>query len=228
MNRIHCIEHVAFETPGRIADWVVERGHSFAATRVYEAEPFPALDAFDALVVMGGPMGVHDDERFPWLREEKQLIESALAADKRVLGVCLGAQLIAQVLGARVYRNRFKEIGWFPVHATEAGHAQWELPKEFLAFHWHGDAFDLPKDAVHLAKSAACEHQMFAFGKKVMGVQFHLEVTAVGIDDMLRHGAGDLGEGPYMQTPAAMTALSPNASGAHALLDALLDRWMAA
>lgn len=226
MNRIHCIEHVAFETPGRIADWVVERGHSFATTRVYESEPFPALDAFDALVVMGGPMGVHDHERFLWLHEEKRLIEAALGADKRILGVCLGAQLVAQALGARVYRNRFKEIGWFPVHATEAGHAQWELPKEFLAFHWHGDAFDLPSDAVHLAKSAACENQMFAAGK-VLGIQYHLEVTGAGIEDMLLHGIGELGEGPYVQAPAAMTASSANVAKAHALLDALLDRWIA-
>ena len=228
MNRIHCIEHVAFETPGRIADWVVERGHSFATTRVYDGEPFPALDAFDSLVLMGGPMGVHDDERFPWLREEKRLIEAALGADRRILGVCLGAQLVAQVLGARVYRNRFKEIGWFPVYATAAGHAQWKLPKEFWAFHWHGDAFDLPKEAVHLAKSAACEHQMFAAGTKVLGIQFHLEVTHAGIGEMLLNGAGDLGEGPYMQTAAAMTAANSHAASVHAHLDAVLDRWVSA
>jgi len=99
MSRIHCIEHAAHEAPGRIADWVVERGHSFATTRVYHQEPFPGLDAFDALVVMGGPMGVHDGARFAWLTEEKRLIEAAMQADKRVLGVCLGSQLIADVLG---------------------------------------------------------------------------------------------------------------------------------
>jgi GMP synthase (glutamine-hydrolysing) len=227
MNRVHCIEHVAFETPGRIADWVVERGHSFASTRVYDGEPFPSLDSFDALVVMGGPMGVHDDERFAWLADEKRLIDEALRADKRVLGVCLGAQLIANVLGARVYRNRFQEIGWFPVQIAEAGRAPWGLPREILAFHWHGDAFDLPRDAVHLAKSAACEHQMFAIGTNVLGIQFHLEVTRAGVEDMLRHGAADLGEGPYVQTPAAMLAGEATFAASHALLDAILDRWSA-
>lgn len=226
MIRVHCIQHVAFETPGRIADWVVERGHSFAATRLYADEPLPAVDGFDALVVMGGPMGVHDDARFSWLTAEKHFIEETIGAGKRVLGVCLGAQLVAHVLGARVYRNRFKEIGWYPVQSTEAGRAR-GLPKEFLAFHWHGDAFDLPKDALHLAKTAACEHQMFAVGPNVLGIQFHLEVMRAGVEEMLRHGATDLGEGPYMQTPAAMTTSDGNVVAAHSLLDGILDRWSA-
>ncbi len=227
MIRVHCIEHVSFETPGRIADWVVERGHSFATTRVYDREPFPSVDAFDALVVMGGPMGVHDDARFAWLADEKRLIEEAIETEKKVLGVCLGAQLIASVLGARVYRNRFKEIGWFPLQVAEAGRARWDLPKEFTAFHWHGDAFDLPKDAVHLAKSAACENQMFAVGAKVVGIQFHLEATRAAVEDMLRHGAADLGEGPYVRAPSAMLAPDAPFAAAHALLDGVLDRWAA-
>ncbi len=227
MKRVHCIEHVSFETPGRVADWVVERGHSFSGTRVYAGEPFPALDSFDALVVMGGPMGVHDDARFPWLPDEKRLIEASIRAEKHVLGVCLGAQLVASVLGARVYRNRFKEIGWFPVHATESGRGQWDLPKEFVAFHWHGDAFDLPKESVHLAKSAGCENQMFALGTKVVGIQFHLEVTREGIDGMLQHGAADLGEGPYMQSPPEMVAANRNVEAAHTRLTTVLDRWIA-
>lgn len=227
MNRIHCIEHVPFETPGRIADWVVERGHSFASTRVYDGEPFPALDSFDSLVVMGGPMSVHDDARFAWLADEKRLIEESLRAEKRVLGICLGAQLIANVLGARVYRNRFKEIGWFPVQVAQPGRAQWNLPTELVAFHWHGDTFDLPKGTVHFAKSAGCEHQMFGIGRKTLGVQFHLEVTRAGVEDMLRHGAADLGEGPYVQTPAEMVAAEAPFAASHVHLDTILDRWAA-
>jgi GMP synthase (glutamine-hydrolysing) len=227
MSRIHCIEHAPFEAPGHIADWVVERGHSFAVTRVYHQEPYPTLDSFDALVVMGGPMGVHDAARFPWLTEEKRLIEAALQADKRVLGVCLGSQLIADVLGARVYRNRFQEIGWFPVHSTEAGRAQWNLPREFPVFHWHGDTFDLPKDAVHLAKSAASEQQMFALGTHVLGIQFHAEVTRAGIEDFVRHGSSEVGEGPYVQSPSDLAGTDADIAAAHALLDAILDRWSA-
>jgi GMP synthase-like glutamine amidotransferase len=227
MSRVHCIEHVPFETPGRIADWVVERGHSFAGTRVYEKEPFPSLDAFDCLVVMGGPMGVHDDARYDWLQDEKRVIDAAIHAEKRVLGVCLGAQLVAHVLGARVHRNRFKEIGWFPVHSTEAARAPWGLPKEFAAFHWHSDAFDLPKDAVHLARSAACENQMFAIGTSIVGIQFHPEMTRTGIAELIRHAAADLGEGPYVQSPSAMAGADRDFVGAHTLLDAILDRWSA-
>lgn len=227
MNRVHCIEHASFETPGRIADWVVERGHSFAATRVYNREPLPTPDAFDSLVVMGGPMSVHDDARFPWLTAERRLIEQAIIAEKRVLGVCLGAQLIASVLGARVYRNRFQEIGWFSVHGTEAGRAQWGLPKELGVFHWHGDTFDLPKGAVHLAKNAACEQQMFAVGSRVLGIQFHPEVTRAGIEDFVRHSASDLGEGPYVQSSTELLGADGATVAAHALLDAILDRWSA-
>jgi GMP synthase-like glutamine amidotransferase len=170
-------------------------------------------------------MGVHDDARFDWMQDEKRVIEAAMRAEKRVLGVCLGAQLIAHVLGARVYRNRFKEIGWFPVHSTDAGRASWGLPKQLAAFHWHGDAFDLPKDAVHLARSAACENQMFAIGTSVVGIQFHLEMTRDGIEDLVRHGAADLGEGPYVQSPSEMMGTDNDFVGPHALLDTILDRW---
>jgi GMP synthase (glutamine-hydrolysing) len=227
MSRIHCIEHVPFETPGHIADWVVERGHSFATTRVYHHEPFPALETFDALVVMGGPMGVHDGARYAWLTEEKRFIEASLQGEKRVLGVCLGSQLVADVLGARVYKNRFQEIGWFPVHGTEAGRAQWGLPLHLNAFHWHGDAFDLPTDAVQLAKSAACEQQMFALGTKVLGMLFHAEVTRAGIEDFVRHGSAELGDGHYVQSPSTMAGTDADIAAAHALLDGILDRWSA-
>jgi GMP synthase (glutamine-hydrolysing) len=176
---------------------------------------------------MGGPMSVHDSARFPWLTEEKRLIEAAMQAEKRVLGVCLGAQLIADVLGARVYKNRFQEIGWFPVHSTEVGRAQWNLPREFPVFHWHGDTFDLPKAAVHLAKSAACEQQMFVLGDKVLGIQFHAEVTRAGIEDFVRHGSSELGEGPYVQSVSTMGGIDGDIVSAHTLLDVILDRWSA-
>ncbi len=226
MTRIHCIEHVPFETPGCIADWVVERGHSFASTRVYAGDRYPALEAFDALVVMGGPMGVHDADVYPWLVEERQLIERAVDSDKHVLGVCLGAQLLASALGARVYRNRFKEIGWFPMHATEAGVTAWNLPRKLLAFHWHSDAFELPSGAMHLAKSDGCEHQMFALGTKVVGVQLHLEMTRDGVAELARHCGDDIGEGPYIQSAAKMLAKDAFAP-AHACLHTVLDRWIA-
>ena len=203
------------------------RGLGIAITRVFSGEPLPADDDIEGLVVMGGPMGVSDGERFPWIAEEKRLIERALRAEKPVLGVCLGAQLIADVLGARVYRNRFREIGWFRVEATEQGrhHHHFPLRGEFVPFHWHGDTFDLPAGAVHLARSAACEQQAFAWGHGVLGLQFHLEVDAEGVAAMSAHCGADAGSGPYVQSAAEMLSTPGRFAEAHAFLDELLDSW---
>ncbi len=227
MSRIRCLQHVPFESPGRIAGWAADRGHEFASVRVFAGEPLPAGEDFDALIVMGGPMSVHDGAIHPWLADEKRAVQSAVLDGKPVLGVCLGAQLIAHVLGARVYRNRFREIGWFPVEATDEGasHDRFALPRHFTAFHWHGDAFDLPAAAVRLARSAACECQAFVTGR-VLGLQFHLEMTAEGIEALVRHCPDDLAGGPYVQSPDAMRARVGEIDGAHRLIDGLLDGWI--
>jgi GMP synthase-like glutamine amidotransferase len=226
--RIHCLQHVPFESPGRIAGWSAARGHDVRATRLYDGEPLPGLADFDALVVMGGPMGVHDDAAHPWMRGEKHLIASALEEDRRVLGVCLGAQLIAHVSGARVYRNRFQEIGWFPVEATEAGMTRFALPRSFDAFHWHGDTFQLPAGAVQLARTGACEQQMFMVGDRVLGVQFHLETTPADIVGMIAHAGADLPEGPYVRRAEEIAGAADACDASHRLLDAVLDRWIGA
>jgi GMP synthase-like glutamine amidotransferase len=224
--RIHCLQHVPFESPGWIATWAATRGHDLAMVRVFAEEPLPAPSQVEALVVMGGPMGVHDDADHPWMKGEKHLVASVLAAEKHVLGVCLGAQMIAHVSGARVYRNRFHEIGWFPVEATPEGVAQFGLPPSFPAFHWHGDTFQLPDGAVHLAHTVACEQQMFMLGERVLGIQFHLEVTPEDVAAMCTHAGHDLPEGPYVQTADRMTDSSQGCASSHRLLEALLDRWM--
>lgn len=228
MIRIPCIQHVPYESPGRIAQWAAARGHELALVRAFDGEPVPSPNRLDALIVMGGPMSVHDEGRHAWLSDEKRAIQAALLAGKPVLGVCLGAQLIAHVLGARVHRNRFHEIGWFRVEATPAGRAlaPAPLPSQFVAFHWHGDTFDLPAGAEHLARSEACEQQAFAVGRRVLGLQFHLEMTAEGIDALIEASRTDLGAGPYVQTPDEMRAGIAATAGAHALLDQLLDAWV--
>jgi GMP synthase-like glutamine amidotransferase len=141
--------------------------------------------------------------------------------------VCLGAQLVADVLGARVHRNRFQEIGWFRAEATAAGraHARFPLPAEFVPFHWHGETYDLPDGAVQLARSAACEEQAFAWGGSVLGLQFHLEVTPEQIAAMIAACGDDMGAGPYVQAPADMQAEPARFAAGHALIDGLLDRW---
>lgn len=228
MKRIACIEHASFETPGHIADWARGSGHTFTRVPVFAGSALPEAGSFDGLVVMGGPMGVHDEARHPWLAAEKRLIAAAVERQMPVLGVCLGAQLIAHVAGARVYRNRFKEIGWFDVEATRegAGHARFALPKTFRAFHWHGDTFDLPAGAVQLARSVACEQQMFVLGERVLAIQCHLEMTPAGIADMVAHAAGDLSEGPFVQARDRLAGEPVYYDAAHRLLDALLGRWI--
>ena len=230
MKRIHIVQHVSFESPARIAAWARERGHASATTRVYEQAVFPPVYEMDALVVMGGPMSVHDDERIPWLVAEKRLIAGAVEAGCFVLGVCLGAQLIASVAGARVHRNRFKEVGWFDVEATREGrsHPRFGLPPVFGAFHWHDETFQLPAGAVQLARTEACEQQMFAIGDRVLAMQFHLEMEPAGIDEMVVHAAGDLTEGPFVQAKDQLAAGAGDACRAsHRLLDRLLDAWIA-
>jgi GMP synthase-like glutamine amidotransferase len=173
-------------------------------------------------------MSVHDEARLPWLASEKRLIAGALEAGLRVLGVCLGAQLIADVSGARVYRNRFKEIGWFGVEATRDGasHPRYALPRAFRAFHWHGDTFQLPAGAVHLARTEACEQQMFAIGERVLATQFHLEATAESIADMVAHAGDGWTEGPFVQARERLAGAAADVEASHRLLERLLDRWM--
>ncbi|MCC6365286.1 MAG: type 1 glutamine amidotransferase [Bryobacterales bacterium] len=171
-------------------------------------ENLPDARDLDLLVVMGGPMSVHDEDAYPWLVSEKKLIARCLASGKFTLGVCLGSQLLAQVLGARVYRNRLKEIGWFPVEQCapeDPPHLFRALPHQFTPFHWHGETYDLPAGTVHLAKSEGCLVQAFEHAHG-LGLQFHLEVTAEGVADLVRECSGDIGSGPYEQTAAQIEA----------------------
>ena len=224
--RIHVLQHVRHERPGSVLRWARARGHEIARTCLADGEPLPQAQSFDALVVMGGPMGVGDLTGYPWLVPEKALIGAAVRAGRKVLGICLGSQLVAEVLGARVRPAREKEIGWFPVRRAPAadrvplGAA---LPAEFLAFHWHGDTFDLPSEAVHLASSDACPNQAFAWGRHVLGLQFHLEVTGDIVQDMVRHGFAEIVEGPHVQRADVMLWEPGRFDRANVALDGLLD-----
>jgi GMP synthase-like glutamine amidotransferase len=179
--RLHFLQHVQFEGLGSIEPWALSRGAYISSTRLYRDEPLPVDLSMDLLVVMGGPMGVHDDNRFPWLAREKEFLRAAISAGVQVLGICLGAQLVASVLGANVYPNRHKEIGWLPIESVPGAeeHVLGHLLSEAgMVFHWHGDTFDLPKHAIWLARSEACDNQAFIVGNQILAVQFHLETTA--------------------------------------------------
>lgn len=170
--KIHYIQHIEFETLGTIAEWIEIREHSLSNTLLYNNENFPGLDNFDLLIIMGGPMNIYEYEKYPWLREEKVFIEEAISAGKAVLGICLGAQLIADVLKAEVFNNNYKEIGWFPVFIVKQEISETFLlknvPEEFTAFHWHGDTFSLPEGAKHLFASEACKNQGFIYRNTVL------------------------------------------------------------
>ncbi len=185
---IHWLQHADYEDLGCIAHWLEAQGHTHSSTRLYAGEKPPGVATFDALVVMGGPMNIYEHARHPWLVEEKALIRAAVDTGHRVLGICLGAQLLADVLGPagerNVVRNADIELGFFPVTLTAVGRphpAMAGLPETFTALHWHGDTYRLPPGAATLASTDVCPQQAFAAdGGRLLGLQFHLEVTQAG------------------------------------------------
>ena len=203
--KVHVLQHAPFEGLGAIRGWLDERGAEIGWTKFFAGDALPPIGGFDLLIAMGGPMSVNDEATLPWLAAEKQFIREAAAKGVRVLGVCLGAQLLASALGSRVYPNRFKEIGWFPVRAERARtEGTLRFPDETPVFHWHGETFDLPDGATLLASSEACRHQAFQLGERLVALQFHLEMTRDGLAGMLKNCRGDLEPGPYVQTEQAI------------------------
>jgi len=199
--KLHFIQHVPFEGLGYIAEWAQMQGISCTGTKQYNGDPLPLLDAFDILVVMGGPMGVNDTDTFIWLNDEKQFIAKAIEEGKYVVGICLGAQLIADVLGSDVSPNKHKEIGWFPVELVGRSNSfPFFFDKEIIVFHWHGDMFQIPEGATHLMLSDACPNQAFLFDKKVLGLQCHFELQKEGIEGLLENCADELTVGEFVQS----------------------------
>lgn len=205
---VHWFQHVPFEGLGSIGPWLQKRGAQVSHTAFWKGEVPAATESFDGLIVMGGPMSVHDEADYPWLRMEKEAIRQAVAQGKVVLGICLGAQLIAEVLGGQVTRNPEREIGWFPIEHTPGAEAHplgAALPHQEPVFHWHGETFSIPAGATLLSQSAACGHQAFAVDDRVLGLQFHLETTVESAKAMVEHCASDLTPGTYVQTAAEIT-----------------------
>lgn len=231
--RIHYLQHVPFEGLGNMQPYFESFNEvKISRTRLYDDEILPNHDQYDWLIIMGGPMSVHDETILPWLRAEKLFIKGAIEAGKIVLGVCLGAQLIAETLGATVTKNPETEIGWFPLEpGTQMQSSIFNelFQSDVLAFHWHGETFDLPEGANHLASSEACKNQAFSIDDRVIGFQFHLETTPQGAEDLVTHCADEMTNDKYVQSIDAILNDQSHFSNAnHIMLDILNELYQRA
>ncbi len=205
--RVHYIQHVPFENLGCIEPYLIRQGHQLSGTQMYLDEPLPIIGEFDWLIVLGGPMGVDDEFRYPWLDQEKIFIREAIDAGKLVFGICLGSQLVAKVLGANVFKNAHREIGWFPIECspkineTILGNV---LSQKIDVFHWHGDMFEIPDRATPLASSHACPNQGFILDNQIIGFQFHLESTMNSVRALIENGRDELDGSEFVQTESEM------------------------
>jgi GMP synthase-like glutamine amidotransferase len=224
--RIAIVQHVPWEGPAWLGQWLYQQGYGFERYALFRHESFPAPEDFDLLIVLGGPMGVYQIKDYSWLQEEKDGLARVLESQKPVLGICLGAQLLAEALGASVYKNPVTEVGWWRVHFPSderpAFLSQW--PEEQTVFHWHSDAFTLPEGATRIGWSEGCDPQGFAWGERVVGLQFHLECTPEAMVNMLNNG-GDMlqQQGPFVQSAEQIRAGHAYAVANHTLLKQLMN-----
>ena len=206
--RVYVLQHVPFEELGNIQPWLAQQNAEVHYCRLYANDPLPDVNETDLLIVLGGPMSVNDESHYPWLVAEKVFLAQAIAAEKPIVGICLGAQLIASCQGARIYSNYAKEIGWFDITAVAASGDVLPLPATMHVFHWHGETFELPANAVLLASSVACNNQIFQLGQRVIGLQCHLETTANNARSMVLHCADELTGGSFIQDADTILAAS--------------------
>jgi GMP synthase-like glutamine amidotransferase len=222
--RVHCYQHVPYEPVDRIEGWARANGHEFAPARWYAGEIPVGPVRSDLLVIMGGPMSVHDEAQHPWLAAEKRLIDRAIAGGTRVFGICLGAQLLADRLGASVTQMPHPEIGWFPIRTARVSNPFAGLIVDGTpVFHWHGETFDLPAGSTGLASSEACPNQGFSCGDRILALQFHLEMTRDGAVEIIESCGEELTEQPTVQSAAAILADSGRFEATHPIMAALLD-----
>ncbi|AKB56825.1 type 1 glutamine amidotransferase [Methanosarcina barkeri] len=205
--KVHVLQHSSINTLGTIEEYTKTKNNRLESTRFYETISPPELESFDLLIIMGGPIGVYDYKDNPWLRDEKAFIKQAIEAGKTILGICLGAQLLADILGARVYENRHVEMGWFPVRAS-GGENKPEffegLPDKIMFFHWHSRTFDLPAGAVQLFESEGCRNQGFIYNDRVIALQFHPEVNEDRILSLIKWFGDGMENGPFVQKKEEM------------------------
>jgi GMP synthase (glutamine-hydrolysing) len=230
MSAVLALRHVPFEDLGYFESVLADRG---LGVRYVDAvtDDLAVIDAVrpDLVVVLGGPIGAYEDAAYPFLGDELRLIEHRLRATRPTLGICLGAQLIARALGARVHPGSVKEIGWAPLTLTEAGKRS---PLRFIAqgggivLHWHGDTFELPDGAVHLASSALYENQAFSWGQSALALQFHAEAGGRGLERWFVGHAAEIGAQPGLSVAVLRADTARFTPAVTAAGQAFFDAWL--
>jgi GMP synthase-like glutamine amidotransferase len=202
--RVHYLQHADYENLAGIEGWLKERGHKITRTKMHALGKLPRVSVFDWLIIMGGPMNIYEDKKYPWLKNEKTFIRKAIKAGKTVLGVCLGAQLLADSLGGKVTQNKYKEIGFFPVKLNKAGRKAVlfnSVKSSFPAIHLHGDTFSIPPGCKNLASTLGCKNQAFEYKGRVFGVQFHFEYSQEHMAAFFAHPENIPLPGKFVQSP---------------------------
>lgn len=211
MTKIHFLQHVPFETPGYLETLATIHGCSTSTTCTWEQTAFPDPSEIELLIILGGPMNIYEHDRYPWLMEETKFITKAMKADIKIIGICLGSQLLADVLGATVIKNRYKEIGWFPVKLSQDALDSpllKDFPEQPTPFHWHGDTYPIPPGAIRLGSSEACDNQGFIFDDRIAALQFHLEMAPHNLQSLVQNCGNELKEDDFIQTADTIRAES--------------------
>jgi GMP synthase-like glutamine amidotransferase len=224
--RILFLQHDPLDGPGAMIEWAEARGHTVATCLICEGAPLPPIESFDLLVSLGGPMGAYEEDLLPWLGIEKQYLRQTVAAGKKILGLCLGCQLLAEALGGKAFRHTCKEFGWQPIEPLPQGADWFGTQKPFKAFQWHGDTYSLPPEAVQIATNGACDQQAFVIGNQVLGLQFHLEWTEQMARDALADPGAAPPKSPFVQSPEEILSDPFLFESGKKLFSLILDRFV--
>lgn len=228
MMNFTILQHVPYETPGYILDWITSKGYYRQEVNFYNHPELPGVGKTENLIVMGGPMNIYDDEEYSWLPDERDFIKQCISTGKKILGICLGSQLIADALGAKVKKNEHSEIGWFKVRIDQKHLPEKYMdvfPDEFMTFHWHGDTFEVPINSKKFISSEATFNQAF-ISQNIAGFQFHPEMKPEGIKALIEHNENLFNEVlPFVQNPEEIIKSNGSFELNKSILFNFLDRF---